>query len=733
MARPQDWETSPLYKAAACFVDSALRKQDSMFTPGKAVWSEGPVEDFYRRFVVNSDETAASFEEKLRRQLADAPSETAQLAAELLYVYLLPANRARGKFKRGLINVALGLHGLLMPAELDAALDQGMVSEGQGFHQQRFHYLRYLLEFVRTWWKHAPDERERGLIDPWAFKKMASEINTHACQSQVEILLHIVHPDAFEDILSQNHKRQIAAALADLVDEPTDDPDRQLLIIRRKLVEQGKEVKYYEQPLCNVWQAKVDSSNDPTGTMGPISPTVRYWKIAPGENARLWADCRTGGYISLGWDELGDLSAMDRAQFEAAQARAIIEHTAFTEKGTDQVWTFAKQIKPGDRIVANQGMFKVVGVGTVTGSYMYVGNAVEYRHRLPVRWDDVRPRKVNQRGWRPTIMELDKEQFDQISRSLVELDEPTALQKLLLARKNVVLYGPPGTGKTHAAFQLARAWADQNAPDSVWQVTFHPSFAYEDFIEGFRPAANGKFELRKGIFVQAAEAARTKPDVPFLLVIDELNRGDVARLFGELITLIEADKRREEMQRKLPYSQLDFWVPPNLHLLGTMNTADRSISLLDIAIRRRFCFLEYRPEGDVIRSSTAHYQDVAGIDLAGLMDAINARLSRIGIDRDRAIGHCHFLIPREHSDPLGLLRERLRYDIIPLVEEYCYADRARMREVFGKLVGEDGRGNDGIISNDELLSRELVRIAGADEAAVLPEGNGDGLPPMDQN
>ena len=245
---------------------------------------------------------------------------------------------------------------------------------------------------------------------------------------------------------------------------------------------------------------------------------------------------------------------------------------------------------------------------------------------------------------------------------------------VILERKNVILYGPPGTGKTYKAQDLVRKWRKCQGESTVEQVTFHPSYAYEDFIEGFRPIDGGGFGLKEGIFTNVCRKARDSQGRQFLFVIDEINRGDVARLFGELITLIEADKRRADTARRLPYSQKELWVPPNLHLLGTMNTADRSISLMDIAIRRRFSFVEFPPDPEVLGAGGAHLREISGIALSDLMQGINSRLLSTGVDRDRAIGHSYFLIPSSADCPLDVLCDRMRYDIFPLIEEYCYAD-----------------------------------------------------------
>jgi AAA domain (dynein-related subfamily) len=281
--------------------------------------------------------------------------------------------------------------------------------------------------------------------------------------------------------------------------------------------------------------------------------------------------------------------------------------------------------------------------------------------------------------------------------------------RLLLDRKNVILYGPPGSGKTFKAHQLSRMWRKSQGDSTVEQVTFHPSYAYEDFIEGYRPGNDG-FELKQGIFARICERARDNRDKQFLLVIDEINRGDVARLFGELITLIEADKRRADVAAKLPYSQSQFWVPPNLHLLGTMNTADRSISLMDIAIRRRFSFVEFPPDPDAV-SAEGHRREVSGVLLGDLMQGINSRLLSAGVDRDRAIGHSYFMIPSDTESPLDALGERMRYDVFPLIEEYCYADRKLIQKILGGLVTEQGEFDPQVLDDEASLVAALTKLA----------------------
>lgn len=262
--------------------------------------------------------------------------------------------------------------------------------------------------------------------------------------------------------------------------------------------------------------------------------------------------------------------------------------------------------------------------------------------------------------------------------------------------RNQILYGPPGTGKTWQTVNLALAIVDGtaeadhdlqryhelHASGQIAAATFHQNFAYEDFIEGIRPvlgdAGAVRYALRDGLFKTMAQRAREAPDKPFVLIIDEINRGNVARIFGELITLIEESRRAGEAEETvvtLPYSGEDFSVPGNLYLIGTMNTADRSIELLDTALRRRFVFRELMPETD----HPLLLRDVGGVDCRRLLHAINERIALL-LDREHQIGHT-YLLDVGSLDDLG---RRFRERVFPLLQEYFFDDWSKIRAVLGR-------------------------------------------------
>jgi len=210
---------------------------------------------------------------------------------------------------------------------------------------------------------------------------------------------------------------------------------------------------------------------------------------------------------------------------------------------------------------------------------------------------------------------------------------------------------------------------------------FHPAYGYEDFLEGYRPhLVNGQmsFELRDGVFKKLCKDALQAPELNFYLIVDEINRGDIPRIFGELLTTLEKDKRGKRII--LPVSKHVFNVPHNVYLVGTMNTADRSISLLDAALRRRFGFIEMMPDGTVLKNA-----NVGGIPLAAWFNALNERIRQhVGRDaRNLQIGHSYLLHQGSPIKDIADLKRLIRDDIIPLLEEYCYEDYGTLAKILG--------------------------------------------------
>ncbi|TYZ09266.1 AAA domain-containing protein [Hymenobacter lutimineralis] len=263
----------------------------------------------------------------------------------------------------------------------------------------------------------------------------------------------------------------------------------------------------------------------------------------------------------------------------------------------------------------------------------------------------------------------------------------------LRRRKNLLLQGPPGTGKTFLARRLA--WLELGTQDAARTelVQFHPSYSYEDFVQGFRPDAGGKFRLTDGLLVQLCRRATQDPTRPYFLLIDELNRGNVSRIFGELLLLLEADKRGPAHAVALPYAPAGthFYVPENLYVIGTMNTADRSLTPLDYALRRRFAFVELEPEFGPAFQEFLRRQGMG----AEIIQQIATRLTELNqtiaddpdLGVDFRIGHSYFCQPP--AQPLeqpAWLRLILEQEIAPLLAEYWLDEPAKATAARRRLL-----------------------------------------------
>ncbi|RPJ02790.1 MAG: AAA family ATPase, partial [Chloroflexi bacterium] len=463
----------------------------------------------------------------------------------------------------------------------------------------------------------------------------------------------------------------------------------------------------------------------------------QYWRIATstGEYQEdYWPLMRDENCVAIGWPLVGDLSARFSSGKELAEAlRSLLVETYYPGRTLAGVATQkANEIKrfvnlshnpnyltAGNRVLAANGQ-TVLGIGRVTGEYQFEEES-ELPHRRPVRWlsrdewtlpepEGLRTTVYELRRHPVNLLETERRVLDAKSapvstapRSVVpravRLDGiPGRIQSILERKGQVILYGPPGTGKTYwaeitardlAAYSVfGRSFAELPADQQgailgyyVQLCSFHPGYGYEDFLEGYRPeVVNDQmtFVPRDGIFKQICDAALAEPSHNFYLIIDEINRGDVPRIFGELLTVLEKDKRGKAIL--LPLSERPFRVPRNVYLIGTMNTADRSIALLDTALRRRFGFLELMPDYDVLAGAT-----VAGIPLAPWLEALNRRiLEHVGRDaRNLQIGHAYLLEGGRPITSFARFARVIEEDIIPLLEEYCYEDYSALEKILG--------------------------------------------------
>ena len=255
---------------------------------------------------------------------------------------------------------------------------------------------------------------------------------------------------------------------------------------------------------------------------------------------------------------------------------------------------------------------------------------------------------------------------------------------------NRILYGPPGCGKTYHLLNDVLPLYETGNQRRWTLMTFHASVSYEEFVEGLRPEVSSgqiSYAIKSGAFKQACEAAASDPDNRHAFVIDEINRANIAKVFGELIMLIETDKRagaENQAATTLPYSGKRFSVPANLDIFGTMNTADRSIALLDLALRRRFSFREIVPRADLLPNN------IEGVDVEKLLKTLNNRIEAL-LDRDHKIGHSYLMSVNTGDELIA----RFTHKILPLLNEYFHNDWSQISLV---------------LSNRELGRSEFVEL-----------------------
>jgi len=506
----------------------------------------------------------------------------------------------------------------------------------------------------------------------------------------------------------------------------------------------------------------------------------RYWRVLVRYQQPYrdgWPGMRDGSYVAIGWKKLPDLTTLAPDGFvrDSATKTALKDafHRAYpgpppAPSQVKEVFDFATGMASGDLVLAVYGS-QILGVGRVTSDYTYDLSDAEFPHRRAVEWLTTHKWQIppTQSLHRLTVEVLEQANtLVEIEKYLLEADTdvvvpppmpqpPKRLEGIsgrihnILERKGqVILYGPPGTGKTHWAEMAVRDIAalarfrrrfgdltDQektrilgngaSVTGAVRMCTFHPGYGYEDFIEGYRPESNGDgkvaFVRHDGIFSQICQDAANDPSQPYFLIIDEINRGDIPRIFGELLTILEKGRRGREVL--LPLSGAPFQVPPNVFVIGTMNTADRSIALLDAALRRRFGFIELMPDSSVLGNVV-----IEGLPLCKWLDSLNERIrTNLGQDaRNLQVGHAYFLDKGQPVRDLSHLATIIRDDLIPLLEEYCYEDYRTLERLLGnRLVDLDGqRIRNKLFEEDRGADLVTALLAPCPELATTAEATG---------
>ncbi len=436
--------------------------------------------------------------------------------------------------------------------------------------------------------------------------------------------------------------------------------------------------------------------------------TVRYWSYSPGERAFMWDRFYSAGIMAIGWGEIGNLLAFKTREDMISKMKETFGDDVPYTNASLATWEFANKLNPGDIVFAKRGMSVIVGCGIVMSEYEYHSERHDdFKHVRRIKWTHrgewITPNKIAQK----TLTDITSN--NNLVQSLLELigatelitektldtvKEPDAstptpytredflrdvyidgdmydeLVAKLMRKKNIILQGPPGVGKTYAADRLAYSIMGYKDLTRVKMIQFHQSYSYEDFIMGYRPKENG-FEIVEGPFYRFCKEAEKHPELPYFFIIDEINRGNLSKIFGELFMLVEGDKRHKRLS--LLYRDEEFGVPENLYIIGMMNTADRSLAMIDFALRRRFAFFTFHPAFS--SKGFANYLEKKNSEaltrVIGIIEELNEIITNDDtLGRGFTIGHSYFC-----TDDLvdeGWLASVINYEIAPLLEEYWF-------------------------------------------------------------
>lgn len=716
MSRYAEIPITPILAASERWKQECLVEQHSLFDPAKLVWRPEVFAELEQRFIGAPDSSDKKFIPKLAIQLAQASDDAKLLALDLTWVLYLFPRKIIGPAKKvsNLQEIAAFSQRVLdekthwaLSTEVLSGIGSGGTFFNTGFWWE-FSYAIYLFKA----WSALPREQRASLIK--ADADLSGWVDSLSMPDKLpggqplnperrmfrHIFLYLMQPDRYERISSTDNKRIIVKTFSKQLGLQADlrtasRIDEQLRVIRSRLEQElgTASLDFYIEPLRSRWTE--------TSTVPTAAEPSREYKV------------RATGDVPA---EVPSDAALE--ELFGPAPRNVIFHgppgTGKTRMVLEQVlpaYTDTVALEDEDtrlqRLVGGYGWFEVIGAAMIDSGKPSL-SVPELREHRYIRARLAQASSQNNLGNRlwgmlqlHTVYESQTVAFEKSRRI-----EPLVFDKDEQSRwrlvqgwdehapelKDVqrVLSSKPAGPQQHLRYEM---------------VTFHPSYAYEDFVEGLRPVSVERegetpvVEIQPvdGVLKRICRQARSNPGQRYALVIDEINRGNIAKIFGELITLIEPDKRLRlgaqgevlgGVRLRLPYTGDLFGLPENLDLYGTMNTADRSIALVDIALRRRFIFRELLPDAGVIPGSDGSglISDDEGeaIDLRQLLRVINARITVLR-GRDATIGHAYLTAVTDFMELRAAFHDR----IIPLLQEYFFEDWERINQVLGVSQGAE--------------------------------------------
>ena len=449
------------------------------------------------------------------------------------------------------------------------------------------------------------------------------------------------------------------------------------------------------------------SNDSETNTLSDKKHKLHYWMYTVFDDTS-WMECQQKEIMVLGMDDIGDYSQYDSKESLRQELISTYDNSTSRKNQALMAWNFANKLAINDVIFAKRSN-TLVGKGIVTGDYIFDDSRQEYKNIRTVKWLQIgewehpgksvakrltditpytdyieklitifTPDELDDVDTQPEVDYPEYSSADFLSDVYMSEQDYETLVNVLKMKKNIILQGAPGVGKTFTAKRLAYSIIGAKNPDRVQMIQFHQSYSYEDFIEGYRPTENG-FTIKKGSFYKFCKLAEDDDENDYFFIIDEINRGNLSKIFGELFMLIEKDKRGIELQ--LLYSDENFSVPPNVYIIGMMNTADRSLAMLDYALRRRFSFFTMKPGFNT--PGFQAYQDSLKNDalnkLIACVKQLNSKIVEdISLGEGFCIGHSYFCGLTPETANTQTLSSIVEYELIPLLKEYWFDEPAKI-------------------------------------------------------
>jgi hypothetical protein len=675
-----------IYQASERWRDRCLLSDGSVFT-GERLWTASNLDQLERYYVLRPEVgTGSGFFEKLRDQLEPATTGAKQLAAELYWLAMLfPSNTGSAKKVQN-IQLLWSWSGSTIPADNAelAAMGQGIGSGGPAYNFVFWREFAFGIVLFQEWRKLDPEEQRHLMSEAWDFAAWVDAAPQSKTRQLRHMLLHLVFPDSFERISSSSDKQLIETAFAqDLSAIPLDEDEREdsrvgrdkrLLKLHQRLeLQAGTRVDFYVGDLRKRWSRSKPQQHSPIVSEAEAEDLPRTSLPATTKEKILAAlatfdnDLRTSeAWIS--WETKGN------PRYALQQDDKLYP--------VKQIISMVTGIPRKDFSGGSQANRYLESYGFRVRRLSHVGAGPEAKAPIAIQ--------------KPASLPGSYSIEDALDGLFMGRTRFVEMLGTLRRKRNIVLQGSPGVGKTFVARRLAYALMGVRDTSRVEMIQFHQSYSYEDFVQGWRPNGSG-FELRNGVFYEFCRNAEEDSERPYVFVIDEINRGNLSKILGELMLLIEADKRGPEYAIPLTYSPESddrFFVPANVFIVGLMNTADRSLALVDYALRRRFGFITLEPE--FASQRYREYLVNLGAPTA-LVDLIVAKLTALNtaIADDKKnlgpgfeIGHS-FFTPSSSDVPIDLTwyRKVVADEVGPLLREYWFDNPSRVADWIGNLLG----------------------------------------------